>query len=583
MKVKLIQVLIANLMCEAHNLVAQKTIYLTNNYNYLGGSMREGDEIIISSSKVIKTRLDGTVSEYTISGHDPYTGETVLNFHGFTVLMRDNPAQKRIFWKWSTTDFGWFNYETKKEKDAREIKERLKSEKLEIQKRKEWEAYRKKQQIRAIYIEHEIDSLLKAEKLNEASYLFLKYSGNSESNLNKYGSDILNKLTKFYSTDTAMLSVLESEKFIFENQKTINAKNPGLYTIKFNQEGKCYDTSFVVAEIRDLTQITVPSKRIGAELPNSLKIGDKFLDGVVIDIKDDKITIVSTGLICSDCNYHQAIEDCIKKSTKNIFWRLPKYDEIKKILYSENPNCNLLFWCNELSAVNKEAERLQNEMIEMLAEIKQAKEDYDASIADNSMNRVRKELQAKHYFRLMEEFEIFKQESEKNMLILEEEGKPADMTAIAINNPTNRCYNTEERIDMNQTVYYGPRSILRLNALAVSEINCFQVPLNSKFELQIDDVKEDTISKVYFSSGREGRCPNGAYGCKRPIYADGKGGFYYKTKKSLPECRYNSDLNMPPNTIRVEMEIERYKKANGQYVYREKYNTSKDYSILKKD
>jgi len=440
MKLK-IQLALLALLAILNDATSQTTIVLKENFNYVGGSMHVGDEITIGSSQIKIQRVNGKISELTISERDPYTGEIILNYYGFTVVMKYLPSQKKIYWAWSSTDFGWFYFETLKERNAREARENIEREKREA---KELAEQVKKDREAKIILDEKIKTITASEDkiekgivnmINNDDYVsalktYLKYKGNISLNLDKYKETITAGVINQLKTDTLTWSKERTELLITNWAKKINSLPSNSYFFYFGTDGICIRNNFFLDSTQNqkikndfvIPNYLQPTKFFGVTLPISPKIGDKFMGGKIIEISENRIKIASEKPF--DGNYYESLDYYSKISNNDVCWRLPTAEELSKLLPLYKHRCNEVFWTNQIEVAK----------------------------------------------------------------------------ALVINNKmSTECKYFSEWCGLDYSNY----SFYKIMSYAVSEINTMSIPVNSKCIINVDDKEDIVLGTKFFTSGNK--------------------------------------------------------------------------------
>jgi hypothetical protein len=493
-----------------------KIIYLTENFNYIGGSMHEGDRIEIGPSFVLfKSGNREEPSKCYVNGKD-YSGNTILNNYGFTVLMKDDPVNKRIFWKWASTDYGWWYYETQKDREIRQKKEAIEAEKRRIAhekeiiaNKKEWDVICKPIKDYNTRLIKTLDSLIDEKNYNDAANLYMKTKGNININQNKYESQIINGLNQIIK-DTIQISSKGAEEFIIQNKNKLIGFKDNKYT--FYASNRIFDTvcrkNMGILRHRGYSSVDnfqgcyeLPNKWIGKAMPYGIEIGQTYNGGKVISIKDNSIIIATPEPIISHCTYEEALKKCLAMSNGETIWRLPTISELNIIFKSVKTECNVMFW--------------------------------SSNISDN-----------------------------------------LDVDAIN-NTASGKCYETRDWVSHERNDYYGTRSLYRMSAFAVSEINFMQIYYTAKIPVEIIHINNHLFKQEFISSTKD-----------KPVYYNDLGNdslnFYMKVFDASPECKYSYDAAIPKKTMKVNSVYESGIIINGMFIEREVHAVTKTYKIQSK-
>jgi hypothetical protein len=302
------------------------------------------------------------------------------------------------------------------------------------------------------------------------------YSLNSlKYDLNKFYIPIKNGLADSLSKDTLTLSSPIVNQFIINNKVSLCNLSSGPYTFNINTQGYISGNYDVITD--------VPYKTFGITNVENLKVGDRYLGGVIIKIKDNDILLSSPRPIGSG-PFDSAIELCSKYQLGGLVWRMPTPEELNSVFDLKN-----------------KLEHYENNWY------------WTSVMSDQS---------AQH---------------------------------LGI-----------QRRDMA----YVPKKDGKW-VFAVSTISYFKVPINSKMNIIINEVKDSLIKIEYTSSS------------DKPIYNKDNTDFFYKSKNSLPICQYSQDQSLPKNLIRLKRHMESYKQANGVLLKGEHKVITTDYLIKKKE
>jgi hypothetical protein len=302
------------------------------------------------------------------------------------------------------------------------------------------------------------------------------YSLNSlKYDLNKFYIPIKNGLADSLSKDTLTLNNSIVNQFIIKNKARLCNLGSGAYTFNINTQGYHSGNYDLITD--------VPYKTFGITNVENLKVGDRYLGGVIIKINDNDILLSSPRPIGSG-PFDSAIELCSKYQLGGLVWRMPNPEELNsvfdlanKLEYYENN----WYWTSVTS--DQSAQHLGNQRRDMA-------------------------------------------------FVPKKDGKWV---------------------------------------FAVSTVSYFKVPLNSKMNIIINEVKDSLIKIEYTSSS------------DKPIYNKDNTAFFYKSKNSLPICQYSQDQSLPKNLIRLKRHMESYKQANGVLLKGEHNVITTDYLIKKKE
>jgi len=328
---------------------SQKVVFLTKNDSYMGGSLRTGMRIEIGSQKVKKVREDGSESEFTITAFNRSTGEYVLSFLGFQVLMKDNAAQKKIYFDHGGTDMGWFFYETQKEREVRLEKERIQSEKEELARIKQEKILQEQKEAERVSFEKEVGSTKDAirknlKEGNEVMAISLYWKNCDKYPLTDLKEEIYRALSAKRSQEIVVLNSSQQSSFLEINKDVLAKYAIGSYTFNFDEFGKSpSDINLKLSEI--------PTLRVGSiEIPDLL-VGDRFLEYYVIS-KNPSVITLSRIQNLGPKIYGEAEIYCSNLNELDLSWRIPSVDEMKQIvsiLKGNNTNLKGWYWALDKS------------------------------------------------------------------------------------------------------------------------------------------------------------------------------------------------------------------------------------------
>ncbi len=169
-----------------------------------------------------------------------------------------------------------------------------------------------------------LDSLITLNDfLGAADIYFLNHEAYS---ISSYYDKIRNGLISLYSKDTMILNDGVSNTFITSNSENLKKLKAGNYSYYFDENGNSTNGDL------KLDPKQIPSKKIGN---NQLKIGDRYLGGIVISINDKEIVVSSLTPIGAGI-YSHALVECEKHQINGMSCRLPTADELMSIFKLKN-------------------------------------------------------------------------------------------------------------------------------------------------------------------------------------------------------------------------------------------------------
>jgi hypothetical protein len=274
------------------------------------------------------TRMNGDVQIYEF-GLDKTTPYFYAPKYGELMI---NTATKKLGIQ---IDDNWGSYSYYNEAEMQKIREfeKIENEKRILEQKKNEEKERK------IAIKNKEDrenlenqNLIKLQSqlnllINKFDYLAaseIYINNNGVYNLISYFDTINKGLVSLYNSDTVLLKDELINEFIKNNKEKFIQLTPNKYEFRFNHIGQ-----EINSRISDLDRKNIPVKILGPQI-QSLKLGDRYLGGIVISISKNEIIISSTLSIGSG-SYSQAQIECNKYLLNSLPCRLPSTKELESI------------------------------------------------------------------------------------------------------------------------------------------------------------------------------------------------------------------------------------------------------------
>ena len=216
------------------------------------------------------------------------------------------------------------NQEKRKDEERLEALRKIEADKAKIKEEKARIELEEKTKV----AQSEIEGLIRERKYELASQFYSTNNGTYD--LNNYYNEILSGLNKTYEKDTVDLSKETVNDFITTNKDNLNALNSGDYEFLFNTEG-----AFSLDNKTYSISKNIPVKIVGLTDFNSLKVGDKYMGGIIVKITEKEILICTAKPIGSG-SYYSALELCSNYQNGGFNWRLPNTEELKTIFSIKN-------------------------------------------------------------------------------------------------------------------------------------------------------------------------------------------------------------------------------------------------------
>jgi hypothetical protein len=221
-----------------------------------------------------------------------------------------------IIYKWKGDDFIFVRHDENEDKIVADLLEREKNLKNN---------QRNNRESKSIELVEQIDSLITSRNFSLAADIFIKNSTNDK--LSKFFTPILNGLVETFKKDTVVLSKEVINEFILRNKENLITLNPGNYKFSFNTIGE-FSIEKRNYKISLLDQ--VPIKIVGLTDFNNLKVGGKYMGGIIIKITEKEVLLCTPKPVGSG-SYYSALDLCANYKSGGFNWRLPNADELKTI------------------------------------------------------------------------------------------------------------------------------------------------------------------------------------------------------------------------------------------------------------
>ena len=202
-------------------------------------------------------------------------------------------------------------------------KERIASiQKIEEENKKAQDLLKKQEQAKTI--ELSLVALIEKSEFEAAGKFFIE--NKNAFDLNKYYKPILDGLTSINNKDTLFFSDSVSNKIIQQNITLFKDLPAGNYEYSFNSSG----TSIINNEKIDNSK-NIQYKVFGVSNLEKLKIGDKYLDGIIINITPEELVICSMKPLGSG-GFDYAAKLCSEYKLGGLTCRLPNVKEFESIM-----------------------------------------------------------------------------------------------------------------------------------------------------------------------------------------------------------------------------------------------------------
>jgi hypothetical protein len=202
-------------------------------------------------------------------------------------------------------------------------KERIASiQKIEEETKKAQDLLKKQEQ--AKMIELNLTTLIEKKEFEAAGRFFIE--NNNAYDLNKYYKPILDGLTTINNKDTLFFSDSVSNVVIQQNKTLFKDLPVGNYEFLFNALG----TSTINNQKVDNSK-NIQYKVLGVSNLGTLKTGDKYLDGIIINITPEELVICSMRPLGSG-GFDYAAKLCSEYKLGGLTCRLPNVKEFESIM-----------------------------------------------------------------------------------------------------------------------------------------------------------------------------------------------------------------------------------------------------------
>ncbi|MBM3455103.1 MAG: hypothetical protein FJX80_08140 [Bacteroidetes bacterium] len=173
-------------------------------------------------------------------------------------------------------------------------------------------------------IEIQLSTLIEKKDFETAAKFYIENVNSFE--LNKYHSSILAGLTSQYIKDTVIQSKALTNEFIEMNKDLFISLTAGKHEFNFNNLGNT-----IINNKNVNNEKNIPYRVVGVKDFETLKVGDKYMGGIVIKINSEEVVICSLKPLGSG-GFDYASKLCSEYKLGGLSCRLPSLEEFESIM-----------------------------------------------------------------------------------------------------------------------------------------------------------------------------------------------------------------------------------------------------------